>query len=212
MLPDAFRYCAAHAVVTQPHNASHASFLRKAKLDLPANADKNVVFCDADGRLSLTAVVANAKGKELAEMLAEGINAEVLSCKMDADAPHAASIISQAQNLPQQQAMRTTELAAVAALKGDIFVQLGTDLSQRVAFQTVRDLVRSQLHVAADDPDLPEVCDFLISNGVGSNTYIDNLLQWARYFVDFEKNTCAFPLSRLSTKCASRLLSQKSPF
>ena len=54
--------------------------------------------------------------------------------------------------------MRTTELTAVAVLKGEIIVQMSKDVSQRVAFQTVRDRVRSQLHTAADDPDLPEVC------------------------------------------------------
>jgi hypothetical protein len=103
---------------------------------------------------------------------------------MDVEEPSAAAIISQAQNLPQQQGMRTTELAAVACLKGEIILQLGKDLSQRVAWQTVRERVRSQLHAAADDPDLAEVFEFLISNGVGSNNYIDNLLEWTGVMVD----------------------------
>ena len=54
-------------------------FLSKAKWVSPANTDKNTVFCDADGTLADTAVAVNANGKELAEMLAEGIDAEVLS-------------------------------------------------------------------------------------------------------------------------------------
>ena len=56
----------------------------------------------------------------------------------------------------------------------------------------MRDRVRSQLHTAADDPDLPEVFDFLISNGVGSNTYIDDFQQWAQAFVDSKKRQMRF--------------------
>ena len=89
-------------------------------------------------------------------------------------------------------AMRTTELTAVAVLKGEIIVQMSKDLSQRVAFQTVRDRVRSQLHTAADDPDLPEVFDFLISAGVGKNSYIDHLLEWTSCFVDSKKRQLRF--------------------
>ncbi len=64
-------------------------------------------------------------------------------------------------------ALRTTELTAVAVMKGEIIIQLSKDVGQRVVFQTVRDRVRAQLDIAADDPDLPELFDFMISVGVG---------------------------------------------
>ena len=99
--------------------------------------------------------------------MTDGKQAEVLSWRMDVEEPDAASIISQAMNQPAQMAMRMTELTAIAVLQGEIIVQLSKDVSQRVAFQTLRDRVRSQLHTAADDPDLSEVFDFLISVGVG---------------------------------------------
>ena len=76
---------------------------------------------------------------------------------MDVEEPNASSIISQAQNQPQQISMRTSELTAVAVLKGEIIVQMGKDLSQGVAFRTVRERVRAQLPTVADDPDLPEL-------------------------------------------------------
>ena len=57
------------------------AFLSQAKWDLLANKEKNIIFCDSDGRLSLTAVAASANGKELGEVMAEGIQAEVLSWK-----------------------------------------------------------------------------------------------------------------------------------
>ena len=79
---------------------------------------------------------------------------------------------------------------------------MGKDLSQRVALQTVRDRVRSQLHVAVDDPDFQRFFDFLISNGVGSNAYIDNLLQRVGCFVDSTRRQLRFSaFAVVSTMC-----------
>ena len=168
------------------------AFLGMAKWDIPANVTKNITFCDSDGRLDIHAIALSANGKELGEIMAEGVQGEVLSWKMDVEQPNAASLISQAQNLPHQTAMRTTELTAVAVLKGEIIVQMGPTLSQTVAFQTVRDRVRAQLHTAADDPDLQEVFEFLISNGVGKNAYVDQLMEWTQTFVDSKKRQLRF--------------------
>ena len=54
-------------------------------------------------------------------------------------------------------AMRTTELSAVAVLQGAIIVEMGPNLSERVAFASVRERCRQELHIAADDPDLPDL-------------------------------------------------------
>ena len=125
-------------------------------------------------------------------MVLEGVDCEVLSWKMDQEEPTAASIISQALNKAHELALRTTELTALAVLKGEIIVQMGKDVSLRVAYQTVRDQVQVQLGSAADDPDLPEVFDFLIGAGVGQNTYVQDLLDFAVCFVDSNKKTIAF--------------------
>ena len=168
------------------------AFLTQAKWDIPPDTDRGLILCDSDGRLSVTAVAESINGKELAEVLAEGLQVELLSWQMDAEEPTAASIISQALNLPHQLAMRTTELTAVANLKGEIIVQMGKHLSQRVAFQTVRDKLRSQLQTAADDPDLLEVFDFLIAAGVGRNSYVDHLLEWISQCVNSKKRQLRF--------------------
>ena len=39
------------------------AFISRAKWDLPAIAEKNIIFCDSDGRLSVTAVAAHPNGK-----------------------------------------------------------------------------------------------------------------------------------------------------
>jgi hypothetical protein len=110
---------------------------------------------------------------------------------MDLEEPEAASVISQALNEPQSMSMRTTELTAISVLKGEIIFQMA-GVSQHVAFQTVRDRVRHQLANAADDPDLPELFDFLISNGVGKNTYIDQFMEWTGRYVDSKRRQLRF--------------------
>ena len=91
-----------------------------------------MIFCDSDGRLSLTAVAATRNGKELADVMTERLQAEVLFYKMDVEEPNAAAIISEALNHPAQMAMRTTELTAVAVLK-----EKSCDRG-RVGFQSAR--------------------------------------------------------------------------
>ena len=158
------------------------AFITGAKWDTPFDAKLNLTCCDSDGRLSLAAVAGHRHAKEMFETIDEGFPCETLSWKMIFEESNAASTISQALNSPASVTMRTTELTALSVLRGEIIKQSG--LSQNVAYMTVLDKVRVQLETAADDADLPELFDFLISNGVNSNTYIDDLLQWAGRFVD----------------------------
>ena len=81
-------------------------------------------------------------------------------------------------------ALRTTELTAVAVLKGEMIVQM--DIAQQVAFATVKERVRSQLDNVVDDPDFVELFD-LLCIGVGKNSYVDHLLAFASQFVDSTK-------------------------
>ena len=185
------------------------AFLTQAKWDIPPDTDRDLFYCDLDGRLSLNAVAECHNAKELAEVMAEGLLTEVLSWKMDVEEPGAASIISQALNQPQQVSMHTTTLTAVAVLKGEIILQMSKDVGQRVAFQTVRDRVRSQLHTAADDPDLPEVFDFLISVGVGQNSYVDHLLEWTSCYVDSTKRQLRFAAFEIVNKMCEQAVWSK---
>jgi hypothetical protein len=167
------------------------AFITGAEWNMPPDTDKNITFCDVDGKLSLSAVAASPNGKEMKEAIEEGFPCEMLSWKMDLEEPEAASVISQALNEPQSMSMRTTELTAISVLKGEIMFQMA-GVSQHVAFQTVRDRVRHQLATAADDPDLPELFDFLISNGVGKNTYIDQFMEWTGRYVDSKRRQLRF--------------------
>ena len=97
-------------------------------------------FCDAEGKLSITAVAAYPNGKELAEMVVEGIRCEVLSYKMDLEEEKAATLISEALNHPNTLAMRQSELSAVAILKGEIIVQMSKDVGQHETSQEIMEL------------------------------------------------------------------------
>ena len=57
--------------------------LSQAKWDIPTDAAKNLIFCDVDGRLSINAVAESSNGKGLGEVMQEGIQAELLSWRMD---------------------------------------------------------------------------------------------------------------------------------
>lgn len=160
------------------------AFLTGAKWELPPDTEKGIVFCDADGTLSITAVAESQNGQQLAEVLETGCPVEVLSWKMDAEEPNAASVISRALQKGHELAMRTTELSALATLQGEIIRQMGKDLSQRVAYQSVVQAVQLNLDTTAEDRDLPELFDFLISSGVGQNSYITDLLDFTSTIVD----------------------------
>ena len=106
------------------------AFLTKALWQLPANEEKGLVYCDAQGRLSITAVADHPNMKQLVQTIQDGIEVELLSYTMDIEEPTAASIISQSLNIEQELGLRTSEVSAVAILKGDMIVQMGKDLSQ----------------------------------------------------------------------------------
>ena len=125
-------------------------------------------------------------------MVKEGIEVEVLTYKMDIEEPTAASTISQALNVAQEVALRTSELTAVSVLKGEMIRQMGKDFSQDVVYKNVLEMVRRELHLAANEPELPDVFDFLRSLGVGKNTYVDQLLQFGAAFVDSKKRQLRF--------------------
>ena len=89
-----------------------------------------IAFCDTLGHLSLPAVAEHDHGKQLAEVLEEGIYTEVLSWKMDDEEPTAASVISAALNRPHTLALKNTEFTAVAVRKGEIMTLESTAVAE----------------------------------------------------------------------------------
>ena len=105
------------------------AYLTAAQWNLPPDAERGINFCDAEGKLSIAAVAESENGQQLAEVLKNGSPVQVLSWKMDVEEPNAASVISRALQKGHELAMRTTELSALATLKGEIIRQSGKDLS-----------------------------------------------------------------------------------
>ena len=166
------------------------AFMTRAKWDLEPveikkmdKTQKIIKFCDEQGMLSMDAVGATENGKELVDIIRDGMDVEVLSWKMELEEPGAAAVISAALNKSAKFAMRTCEWSALYTLKGGI-IKASANLAENVAWKTVLDSVYLELDDAASDPDISQLFDFLISIGVGKNTYFDDLAAFQRIFVN----------------------------
>ena len=212
-----------NGIYDEPHNRVYYSLLAhnhfmticrallaKQLWRLADITEMGIVFCDHAGRLSAAIFAQHSNGEQLQVIIQVGFLCEVLSWKMDVEEPEAAAIISTAMNEASSASMRTTELQAIKVLKGEIIIQMGMDVSQKVCFQTVVDRVKKQLGPAVADPELVELFEFLISHGVGTNTYIDDFLDWAGASIHPKKGNCALQpshqLTRLSMHHAARML------
>ena len=184
------------------------AFIGKAKWELQSielpKMNRTISFCDDHGRLSLTAVAATVNGKELLEVINEGVDCEVLSWKMEAEEPTAASVTSAALNKYSDLAMRTTEWSALYTLKGGIIAASGT-LGLRVAFASVVERTHMELDSAADDPDLDQLFDFMISIGVGHNAFFDDLANFQQVFINSKLRQLRFAafgvVNKLPAQC-----------
>ena len=152
---------------------------------------KSIKACDENGKLCLTAVAATENGKELVQVINEGLDVEVLSYKMQVEEPSAAAVISAALNKCSDFAMKTTEWAALNTLRGEIIKASG-EFGQRVAFQSIVDRVYVQLDSAALDPDLDQLFDFIIGVGAAQNSFFDELMDFQKIFVNSKKRQMRF--------------------
>ena len=163
------------------------AFVTKAKWNLQAieqkKMNRTINFCDASGHLCVTAVAATANGQELAEVVREGVECEVLSWKMEVEEPDAASVISTALNKFSETAMKTTEWSALYTLRCHIIKASGA-LGERVAFKAIVEKAHLELDTAVNDPDLDQLFDFVIGLGVTTNTYFDELALFQKLFVN----------------------------
>ena len=162
--------------------------------------EKIIKPCNEQGKLCMTAVAATENGKELVQVILEGVDCEVLSWKMAEEEPTAAAVISGALNKCSDLAMRTTEWSALYTLKGQIIKaaktqelnQTAVAAGQLVAYAKVFEACHVELDNAADDPDLPDLFDFLVSLGVGVNSYCEDLQAFGKRFVDSKQRQLRF--------------------
>jgi hypothetical protein len=180
------------------------SWINAAKWDL---RDQNDMphLCDQSGHLSLHLAARNENTKELVEVCNEGMMFEVLSWKMMVEEPDAANVISNALNLGNEAALRTTELTALAVLCTEVTCMKEQSLSEQVRFDTVIRKVRAQLDVMVDEPEFIELFEFCINLGANCSPFCPDLLNFAQYFVDQKKRQLrlhAFTMAnQLPTEC-----------
>ena len=156
--------------------------------------------CNEQGKLCMTAVAATENGKELVQVIRDGVGWEVLSWTMAEEELTAAAVISGALNKCSDLAMRTMEWSALYTLKEQIIKaaktqelnQTAVAAGQLVAYAKVFDVCHAELGHAADDPDLPDLFDFLVSLGAGVNSYCDDLQAFGKRFVDSKQRQLRF--------------------
>ena len=117
----------------------------------------------APGGLLMSAVA--AKDADLANLLTEGLEMEVLSWRLYKEEPAACSLISQALNSGQTFALRTSELTALAVLSGPVTLELESAVADQVSFEGVREKVRHELDVYVDSPEFIDLFEFVVSMG-----------------------------------------------
>ena len=159
---------------------------------------------------------ASTNGKELHAIVHDGLLCEVLSWKMDVEEPNAAAIISTAMNEVSSMAMRTTEFQAMQMVKCEIIVQMTKDVSQKVAFESTVARVKAILGPAVADLDFIQLFEFLISNGVGTNTYVDEFLDWAAANINPNVRQLRFaaftPINKMGEAPRSRMAAAKRAY
>ena len=144
-------------------------------------------FCDPQGRLSFDLLRDNENGKDFCYLNDKGALVEILAYQMETEEPTAAKLISRAMNMKQEVALQQTELQAWEALSGAIALQASKNLNARVSFQTVLAAVAADLDMLADDPDLIEMFDLIVSLGGKGSVYLQEIQDWGARFVDQKK-------------------------
>ena len=170
--------------------------------------------CNEQGKLCMTAVAATENGKELVQVIREGVDCEVLSWKMAEEEPTAAAVISGALNKCSDLAMRTTERSALYTLKGQIIKaaktqelnQTAVAAGQLVAYAKVFEACHVELDNAADDLDLPDLFDFLVGLGVGVNSYCDDLQAFGNGSWTASSDSCGLPRLEYGTRSTCHTL------
>ena len=80
-----------------------------------------------------------------------------------------------------------TELQAWEALSGEIALQASANLNAKASFQTVLAAVAAELDLLAEDPDLIEMFDLIVSLGGKGSVYLQEIKDWGARFVDQKK-------------------------
>ena len=93
-------------------------------------------------------------------------------------------------------------------LKGEIIVQTGPSLSQRVAYQTVREKVQMQLDSAAKHPGFVELFVFLVGVGVVDNSYFDVLQHLASAYASSKHRQLPFSAFTVANKLPETIQSE----
>ena len=145
----------------------------QAKWDVTDDEGNFIFPCDRRGYIDLAAVA--AKDDVLRQILAEGIDMEILSHKIYIEEPSACTLISNALNHVNKVAFETTEIHAISVLTGKVGLSAITD---KLNFDAIKTELRSTLDDMADDPDFIHMFDLVAQLGADRNSYLPDFLEF----------------------------------
>ena len=129
--------------------------------------------CDPHGHLDTAAVA--AKDEVLKQLLAEGLDMEILSYKIYVEEPTACILISNALNNANKVALKTTTIAALSVLTGAVGIASTTG---KLNFDVIKCNLRATLDDMVDDPDFIHMFDFVVKMGADQNTYLPDFFKF----------------------------------
>jgi len=111
---------------------------------------------------------------------------------MEIEGNTACKLISRVMNMKQEVALQQTELQAWEALSGEIALQASANLNAKVSFQTVLAAVEAEMDILAEDPDLIEMFDLIVSLGGKGSVYLQEIKDWAPGLLIRKNGECAW--------------------
>ena len=104
--------------------------------------------------------------------------------------PEACSLISQVLNRGHAQALKTTEITALAALSGVCAKGLESTVSGQIIFETVQRRVRRELAEYVDGPEFHDLFEFVVNLGALSAPFLPHAREFAKKSVDSKSGSC----------------------
>ena len=178
------------------------AILRKLRFKIefdPALGLTGLRTCDADGRLSVSALAAHKNGRGIQEWLDEGfVKVTILSHMIDVEEPSAAACISASRNKGQVIALPEHEWTAISTLNG-LMIPANGDKSQEVIYMEFIQRARDVLGVdAVEQPLFKYVIELVLQLGGNQHSYVSSLIAFGEKLVDSKLRRCTYQLYKVA--------------
>ena len=148
-------------------------------------------FSDAKGVLSVSAIAGDDNGKELDELLQNGINVEILDWRIMLEEPGGCACISAALNKPNEATCDSDPVSVMREAQRAMIINIKHENgTNNVDYVTLRTQLRHTLGELVDGDEFLKACHFVFSM-YDSHGYkhLEYFFEWAQYCVNGKKRT-----------------------